>query len=75
MDMQTENWIKSTLSNDEYSSDEELIEYFMTEGPMSKEEAEKWVAQRSFYMNNIVMDNGLVYNPNTRSLQAEAVIK
>lgn len=63
LDKQTEKWIKATLSNDEYSTDEEMVEYFMTEGKLTKEEAQKWVAQRSFYMNNIVMDDGSVYKP------------
>ena len=46
MDAKTKQWIKSTLSNDEYSSDEEMLEYFMKEGPLSYEEAARWLALR-----------------------------
>jgi len=79
-DMKTDDglisqWAKSVLSNDEYSSDEELIEYFMTEGPMMEDKAKMLVAKRSFYLNNIVMDDGTVFNPHTRGFQTEAVIK
>ncbi len=49
MDAQTIAWIKQTLSNDEYSSDEEMLEYFMKEGPLSSEEAEQWLALRPRY--------------------------
>jgi polyhydroxyalkanoate synthesis regulator phasin len=46
-------WIKATLTNDETSSDEELIKYFMEEGKMTEKEAKKWVAKRSNYMGKI----------------------
>ena len=49
MDLQTISWIKQTLSNDEYSSDEEMLEYFMKEGPLSYEEASQWLALRPQY--------------------------
>lgn len=39
-------WIQAVLVNDENSTDEELKEYFMTEGNMSKEEAKHYVKQR-----------------------------
>jgi hypothetical protein len=58
--MDKEKWIKSVLSNDEYSSDEELITYFMEEGKLTKDEAVAWVKKRDIYLNNIVMDNGTV---------------
>ena len=61
-----EYWIKSVLSNDEDSSDEELVAYFMKEGPMSEEEARQWVAKRKFYLNNIVFNDGSVYNPDVK---------
>ena len=44
MDAKTISWIKQALSNDEVSSDEELLEHFMKEGPLSYEEAGKWLA-------------------------------
>jgi hypothetical protein len=49
MDEKTIFWIKQTLSNDEYSSDEEMLEYFMKEGPLSSEEAAQWLALRPRY--------------------------
>src|SRR5258708_889690 len=58
-----EHWIQSVLSNDEYASDEELVDYFMHEGGLTSEEAQAWVAKRDFYLNNIVMDDGTVYKP------------
>jgi len=41
-----EDFATSTLLNDENSTDKELVEHFMKEGPMSKEEAEHYVSQR-----------------------------
>ena len=55
MDKITLKWIKSTLANDENSSDEEIVTLFMEEGQMSEEEARAWVAKRTFYSMNIVM--------------------
>ena len=49
MDVKTISWIKQTLSNDEYSSDEEMLEYFIKEGPLSSEEAAQWLALRHQY--------------------------
>jgi pyrroloquinoline quinone (PQQ) biosynthesis protein C len=62
-----EEWIKSVLSNDEDSSDEELVAYFMQEGGLTKEEAVAWVTKRSFYLNNIVRDDGMVFDPESRT--------
>lgn len=56
-DASKERWIKATLANDENSSDEELISYFMKEGGLSREEAQKWVSQRTKYLNNIRPDD------------------
>jgi hypothetical protein len=61
-----ENWIKSVLSNDETSSDEELVTHFMHEGKMTEKEARMWVSKRDFYLNNIVLDDGTVYDPKGR---------
>jgi hypothetical protein len=73
MDKTTIAWIKSTLANDEYSSDEEIITYFMEEGQMSEEEARSWVAKRSFYSMNLVIedDDGNdigIYEPKSRTI-------
>jgi hypothetical protein len=49
----TEHWVRSTLSNDEYSSNEEMVEYFVENG-LSREEAERRVSERSYYSMNVV---------------------
>lgn len=54
LDSKTLFWIKSTLTNGEDSLDEELIEYFQTEGKLPEEEAKLWVSRRPFYENNLV---------------------
>lgn len=43
-------WIEATLSNDENSSDENLIKYFVTNG-LSEENARTWVSKRDRYLN------------------------
>jgi pyrroloquinoline quinone (PQQ) biosynthesis protein C len=58
-----ESWIKAVLSNDEYSSNEELVKYFMDEGKLTEKQAKKWVAKRNFYLNNIVLNDGSVFKP------------
>lgn len=40
-------WIASVLTNDETSTDTELLELFMHEGEMPREEAEYYVHMRS----------------------------
>lgn len=47
-------WIKSVLSNDEGSSDEELLA-LLAENGLSETEAKGWVAKRSYYLNNIAL--------------------
>jgi len=47
-------WIKDILTNSENSTNEELVDYFMSEG-LNEKEARKWVGKRSFYANNIVL--------------------
>lgn len=47
-------WIKSVLSNDEVSSDEELVAHFVENG-LAEPEAKRWIAKRSYYLNNIVL--------------------
>ena len=39
-------WISATLQNDESSTDDELISYFIDEGNMERKEAEFYVKQR-----------------------------
>jgi hypothetical protein len=74
MDTRTLLWIKSVLANDDNSADEELVEYFVQEGPMTRREAEAWIAKRSFYANNLVQHDAEgndvgVYDPKTRSIK------
>ena len=49
-------WIKSILSNDEASTDEELVQHFMKEGGLSEEEAKKWVSQRTEYLGGVAKE-------------------
>ena len=55
METQTEqeslNWISATLLNDEFSTDKEMINYFIENG-LSKEESIYYVNQRNNALNN-----------------------
>lgn len=42
-------WVLDTLVNDEVSTDEEMVAYFMQEGSVSEEQARAWVAERAYY--------------------------
>ena len=53
MDAKTKDWIKQCLANDENSSDEELLEYFVKECGLSRVEATQWVALRPEYRVNM----------------------
>jgi hypothetical protein len=53
MDAKTKSWIKQTLANDEASSNEELLEFFVKEGGLSRAEAARWVALRPEYMRDM----------------------
>lgn len=48
-------WIESVLSNDENSTDEELLVYFQQNG-LSAQQATDVVAHRDTYLNDIVSD-------------------
>lgn len=56
MDTKTIFWIKTTLANDEVSSDEELVEHFIKEGDLTRDEAERWVALRPQYLREVFCD-------------------
>jgi hypothetical protein len=43
-------FIESTLRNDEASTDEELVEHFVSETKITEEQAKKWVALRGRYL-------------------------
>lgn len=47
------NWIAATLANDENSTDTELLEYFIKEGKMKRDEAEYYVKQRDKFLNDL----------------------
>jgi hypothetical protein len=49
-------WVKTTLTNDENSDDEEIRAYFI-EGGLTETEADEWIAKRTFYRNNIVVED------------------
>lgn len=55
LDTETVSWIKDILSNDEVSTDDDLITHFMEEGRVPLDEAKLWVSRRAFYLNNIVL--------------------
>ena len=56
MDTKTKAWIKDILSNDEASSNEELLELFGKEGDLSRDEAARWLALRPRYMREVFCD-------------------
>jgi hypothetical protein len=72
MDQKTIYWVKTQLTNDENSSDEEMRAYFI-EGGLTEVQADDWIAKRGFYRNNIVVEdddrNDIgIYDPHTRSI-------
>jgi len=52
MDNKKIEWIEGVLSNDENSTDQEMVEYFMSEG-LKKREAVSWVTLRDEYSGGI----------------------
>ena len=52
---QTKRWIKATLANDEVSTNEEMVAYFVENG-LSQKVAESWVALRGDYLRNLICD-------------------
>ncbi|WP_309601078.1 hypothetical protein [Burkholderia multivorans] len=47
--------VEGSLSNDEVSSDEEMLEYFINNG-LTEEQARQALTYRSQYLNNIYLD-------------------
>jgi hypothetical protein len=79
MDEQTIYWVKTQLTNDENASDEEIRAYFIEAG-LTEEEAGEWMAKRTFYRNNIVLEDDAhndigIYDPKTRSVKPLATKK
>jgi len=48
-------WVNATLHNDEFSTDNELVEYFI-KGGLTQQEARKAVSQRDKCLNDIFYD-------------------
>lgn len=49
------HWIEGVLSNDENSTDEELVAYFQSNG-LELQQARDVVSHRDTYLNDIVID-------------------
>lgn len=52
-------WIVATLTNDETSTDEELVNYFITEGKMKYQEAKHYVSQRDKFLKELQSKDAL----------------
>ena len=48
--------VEGSLSNDEVSSDEEMLEYFISNGLVTEEQARRALTYRDQYLNNIYLD-------------------
>jgi hypothetical protein len=46
--------VVATLANDENSSDDDLLVFFVDSVGVSREEAMEQIAKRTYYLNNIV---------------------
>ena len=71
--------VEGSLSNDEVSSDEEMLEYFISNG-LTEEQARQALTYRDQYLNNIYLDGftpitavdeALHFNPHTRQLEPD----
>jgi hypothetical protein len=49
------HWIEGVLSNDEASTDEELVDYFQANG-LTLQQARDVVSHRATYLDDIVID-------------------
>jgi hypothetical protein len=56
MDAKTIAWIKQILASDEVSSNEELLEFFVKERDLSRDEAARWLALRPQYLREVFCD-------------------
>lgn len=50
-------WVNATLQNDEFSTDNELVEYFI-KGGLTLQESQKAVSQRDKCLNDIFYEAG-----------------
>jgi hypothetical protein len=67
------DWVKDALTNCDNTSDEELHAYFIENG-LSETEADEWLAKRSFYNLNIVMQDDAgsdvgIFDPHTQTIK------
>ncbi len=71
--------VEGSLSNDEVSSDEEMLAYFIDNG-LSEEQARQALTYRDQYLNNISLegftpitsaDEPLHFNPHTRQFEPD----
>lgn len=62
---QKRKFAQEVLSNNESSSNDELVGFFMKEGKFTEQEAKEWVSKRSFYLTHMVMEDGGVFDPKT----------
>lgn len=51
--IKTISWMKAILMNDEHSTNQELIQLFITEGKLSEQAAKNWVGKRGYYLTHI----------------------
>jgi hypothetical protein len=73
MQRKTMDLVKDALTNFDNTSDEELRAYFIENG-LSETEADEWLAKRSFYNSNIVMqdDDGNdvgIFDPHSQAIK------
>jgi hypothetical protein len=52
-------WVIDSLANDEFSSNEELIQYFQDEFKLKEEDSKHWVNVRTHFIGKII------YKPTT----------
>ncbi|AIN57407.1 MULTISPECIES: hypothetical protein [Pseudomonadota] len=71
--------VEGSLSNDEVSSDEEMLEYFISNG-LTEKQARQALTYRDQYLNNIYLDGFtpitavdevLHFNPHTRQFEPD----
>ncbi|HCE6397594.1 hypothetical protein OGV25_21170 [Pseudomonas sp. P1B16] len=71
--------VEGQLSNDEVSSDEEMLEHFISNG-LTEEQARQALTYRDLYLNNLYLDGftpicegteALRFNPHTRQFEPQ----
>lgn len=71
------SFVEVQLSNDEVSSDEEMLEHFISNG-LTEQQARQALTYRGLYLNNLYLDGftpicegieALRFNPHTRQFE------